>query len=231
MKPIKLFALPVFFCGLFIVSTFPFQSCEKDKDDNKNVCDTCIIECDTCLQVYKPNIYIYPTGMTQLEVNLDFPMGGQITESIPEYNTGWTVTVDTTGLIDNEYNYLFYESIQPNIWQQTEGWIIRKDSLEIFFTGNLTNFGFRGREIQDFIDYWIPRFVDYEFYLIYPQNKMIIDNVIKLSFSKEPANVLRLFYLVAGYNIKPNIKLTLPEMNTHFERKGFFVTEWGVILK
>ena len=36
--------------------------------------------------VKKPNIYIYPTEKINLAVNITFPLGGRVTESIPEYN-------------------------------------------------------------------------------------------------------------------------------------------------
>ena len=181
--------------------------------------------------VYKPNIYIYPKEITQLFVNIDFPIGGEIITSIPEYGTGWDVTVDTNGLIDNKYNYLFYESIQPDVWQLNEGWIVKRSDLKDFFDENMSNSGFFGEEIQDFTDYWIPRLTDSEYYALYPQNSMIIESVIALSFSKEPDNLLRLFYVVKGVNTMPSSKLTEPKIDKLFDRKGFFVVEWGVILK
>lgn len=222
MKTIKFFGFPLVLIGLLVMSTFPFQSCDPDNDDNDR---------DTNIVVYKPNIYIYPNEKIQLVVNLDFPSGGEILTSIPEYGTGWNITVDTNGLIDNVYTYLFYESIQPDIWQQTEGWIVKRADLENFFNGNMFNYGFSGNEIQDFNDYWIPRLTDYEFYVIYPQNSMIIEDVIELSFSKEPDNLLRLFYVIKGLDYMPGNKLNEPKADIQFEREKFFVLEWGVILK
>ncbi len=225
MKTIKLFGLPILLFGFLIISTIPFQSCEPDDDEDDDV------NCDTCHMVYKPNIYIYPKEITQLFVNIDFPIGGEIITSIPEYGTGWDVTVDTNGLIDNKYNYLFYESIQPDVWQLNEGWIVKRSDLKDFFDENMSNSGFFGEEIQDFTDYWIPRLTDSEYYALYPQNSMIIESVIALSFSKEPDNLLRLFYVVKGVNTMPSSKLTEPKIDKLFDRKGFFVVEWGVILK
>ena len=224
MRTIKFFGLPLLLFGLLIISTIPFQSCEPDDDDDNN-------ECDTCNVVRKPNIYIYPTETTQIRINLNFPLGGEVITSIPEYGTGWNVTVDSTGLIDDIYNFLFYESIQPDIWQQYEGWIVKRTDLMKFFNENMTNYGFFGNEIQDFTDYWIPRLTDYEYYAIYPQNSMIIESVIALSFSKEPDNLLRLFYVVKGDNTMPSSKLAESKIDKLFDREGFFVVEWGVILK
>jgi len=220
MKTVKFFGFPILIVGLLIISTIPFQGCQPEDDDIND-----------SIVVYKPNIYIYPQEKTTMSVKINFPEGGEIIESIPDYGNGWNITVDTNGLIDNSYSYLFYESIQPAIWQQKEGWIIKKTDLKGFFNNNLAGYGFFGQEIHDFNDYWIPRLTGSEFYAIYPQNKMIIENVIKLSFSKEPDNLLRLFYVIQEVTDIPSSKPAEPKVNKLFEREKFFVVEWGVILK
>jgi hypothetical protein len=222
MKTIKILGIPlVFFIYLIIV--MPFQSCDPEDDCEDEP------QCDTCVMVYKPNIYIYPEEDIQLAVKLDFPMGGKIVTSIPEYVNSWNITVDKNGLINNIYSYLFYESTQPDIWQKNNGWIMEKTELEAFFRSNMTAYGFLGQEIEDFIDYWIPRLDNYGYYSICPQTAELIDKVIKLSFSKQPENILRLFYVIEGFDNLPEI-IVEPTINS-FERKNFFVTEWGVVLK
>lgn len=62
----------------------------------------------------------------------------------------------------------------------------------------MSNYGFCGREIKDFTDYWIPKLKDYEYYEIYPQEKNIIDIVIALEISETPDAVLRQLYLIRG---------------------------------
>ena len=146
MKPYPILIL-VF--GLFILFTLPFQSCKPDDEENNE--DDGI--CDTCIVVYKPNIYIYPQEKTELTVTLNFPKGGNIITSIPEYKNGWDVTVDPDGWINDSFYYLFYESRQPDVWQQNEGWVVEKNQLETFFTENLAEYGFAENEIQDFTDY------------------------------------------------------------------------------
>lgn len=206
--------------GLLFFGTITFHSCEPEPD-----------YCDTCIQVLKPNIYLYPTENTILSVSLTFPASGRITASIPDYRKGWLVSVETNGIINNKYEYLFYESEQPDVWQTTEGWIINVADLEQFFTENLLKYGFIGREIQDFTDYWIPKLKGYEYYEIYPQGKKIIDSVIALEITKTPDSVLRLFYLIRGTSSATNDEITSPADNTPFIRNGFCVTEWGVVLK
>ncbi len=214
---IRKFAGLLFLIFMYMIMTIPFQSCNPDED-----------EIDTSGYVYKPNLYIYPKEKMDLSVKLLFPKGGKILISIPEYGAGWNVSVDTNGLINDSCSYLFYESTQPDIWQREYGWIIQADDLEAFFRQNMTDYGFKGREIDDFIDYWIPRLNEYPFYSIYPQTKTLIDDVIELDFSKQPDNILRLFYVIKGHN-QFQEQLLAPEIDG-FSRDAYFVTEWGVIL-
>lgn len=180
--------------------------------------------------VYKPNIYIYPEVETELEVKLNFPKGGNVIASIPAYGNGWQVNVKPGGRIDNKYNYLFYESEQPDVWQRTEGWCVAKSELKDFFERNLANWGFAGREITDFTDYWIPRLDEAAYYAIYPQHSDIIKEVIELQLSQEPDHILRLFYVIEKANT-PLTTLEEPMIPCEFNRNGFLVTEWGVILE
>ena len=221
MKTVNLIVL-IFLAITYFIFTSTLQSCKKDDSDSNNDCDTCIV-------AYKPNIYLYPEEKIQLTVNLDFPKGGKVIKSIPEFGKGWNVSIDTNGLINNSYTYLFYESSQPDVWQREYGWSINVDKLDLFFRKNLTIYGFKANEIEDFIDYWIPRLKESDYYSIYPQTNSIINEVIELKISKKTDNLLRLFYLIKGYK-NPQIKLKTPIIN-YFERKGFFVTEWGVILE
>ena len=180
-------------------------------------------------QEYKPNIYIYPEQTIDLDVSLDFPQGGEVTTSIPEYGAGWSVTVEPSGLIDGKYDYLFYEAQNPDMYQYDNGWVVSQDELESFFRDNLAQTCFIKKEIDDFVDYWIPLLRDYPYYAIYPQYSKDIDKMIRLGFSIQPDNVLRLFYSIKGLDSK-NVSLPAPEI-PQFARTGFVVAEWGVVIK
>ena len=221
MKNIKLKFLGIPFLFLmYLTSTVPLQSCDKPEDncDNKD-----------SMVVYKPNVYIYPNEKIQLNVKLKFPQGGRVVASIPKYDKAWNVSVDTNGLIDNKYTYLFYESSQPNVWQKKEGWLIPTSDLEGFFKENMKKYGFAENEIKDFVTYWIPKLKNYKYYLIYPETQDLINQVITLDLSKQPDNLLRLFYYIKGTNFS-SAELTKPEIES-FNRKGYYITEWGVILE
>jgi hypothetical protein len=179
--------------------------------------------------VRKPNIYLYPKITSNLSVTLDFPMGGAILHSIPLYSGGWNISVEPSGKIDQKYDYLFYESSNPDAYQYSSGWIVSRDTLTSFFSNNLLLAGFNPREKDDFIEYWIPKLREYQYYVIYPQFADEIEKVIRLKISKQPDNILRLFYVIQGTNI-PGKTLSTPKI-PRFERNGFIVAEWGVILK
>jgi hypothetical protein len=179
--------------------------------------------------VRKPNIYLYPTKICSLTIKLELPLGGKIIDSEPIYKDGWAVKVSPSGKINDQYDFLYYEAICPEVYQYQSGWIICKDSLSGFFSTNLSNTGFNDAEKNDFIEYWIPRLSDYEYYIIYPQYSQEIEKIIQIKSSIKPDNILRLFYVIKGTNNNQN-KFSTPSIPS-FNRNGFVITEWGVVIK
>lgn len=178
--------------------------------------------------VEKPNIYLYPAENIDLCIDLEFPQDGRIVESVPDYLDGWCVSVDPSGKIDNAYDFLFYESVQPDVWQYDKGWCVKRESLKTFFESNMANCNFSEKEINDFTDYWIPLLKEYEYYSVFPQFTGRIDQVIHLNFSVQPDNVFRLFYGLQGASEYKD----LPEPQIEkINRNGFAVVEWGVFMK
>ena len=175
-------------------------------------------------QAYAPNIYLYPETTITANVSLSFPNGGHVTESSPPYGNGWTVTVSPEGIIDNEYDYLFYEASLPSNLSMDYGWLLTTDNLENEFRVLLANLGFIGREIDDFVDYWVPILDDAPYYGFYPQD---INSLIELTINPAPVNTLRELFLVrALYN---EIDIPAPPDNGLFNRDGYVAVEWGVI--
>jgi len=179
--------------------------------------------------VRKPNIYIYPEVDRQIKIVLSFPLGGKVIQSIPEYNSGWHVFVTQDGLIDNKFDYLFYEGSNPDRTQKRDGWIIKKEELKSFFEMNMKESGFKQKEIKDFTEYWIPILIDYNYYEIYTQYKKQMDKMVNINSSPEADHIFRLIYLIKGRN-DSNLNLPAPIVETA-KREGFYLMEWGVIIK
>ncbi|MDD3807569.1 MAG: hypothetical protein PHE86_06000 [Candidatus Marinimicrobia bacterium] len=130
------------------------------------------------------------------------------------------------GRIDNIYDFLFYEASVSDLWQVEQGWGVSREDLSGFFLENLSAYGFNNREIDDFLEYWIPLLNGSPYYAIYPQYTSHIADVITLTISKTPDSVLRLFYVIKEVSeVKTLSEPVIPE----FDRIGFAVTEWGVI--
>jgi hypothetical protein len=178
--------------------------------------------------VEKPNLYLYPEAETEVTVRLGFPAGGGITISEPTYADGWTVSVAPDGEIEGGYGHLFYEAQVPPDWQFDRGWVVQQRQLEEFFNENLAAGGFNERETADFIEYWVPRLDDKAFYVIYPQYARDIEPLITLTIEPEPAEILRLYYVISGVDLVDRY-VPEPEIPS-FHRSGFTVCEWGVVL-
>lgn len=178
----------------------------------------------------KPNIYIYPVKTTCMNVSLQFPKGGTVIESIPPYGNGWKdLIVDPNGNIEGIYSYLYYEAAVDDHWQYDQGWLIAQKDLKVFFRCCMLDYGFSAHEIHDFIVYWIPRLSEHAYYEIYPQTRDIMDEIMPLTLSVEPDHILRVSFVLKGRHNKLKI-MRRPVVNP-FEREGFVVTEWGVVLK
>lgn len=178
--------------------------------------------------VDKPNIYLYPETAIELDVSISFPRTGEVVTSIPEYHEQWKkLQIEPNGTIDGQYEFLFYESMQPNFFQRTKGWIVERKNLEAFFRNNLKESGFIQTEIDDFIEYWIPLLTDLKYFAIYPQYNEQLDPLIQLNFSKQPDSILRLTYVIEKL-CSSEIKLEEPEILS-FKRVGFVIAEWGVV--
>jgi len=191
--------------------------------------DIVLDDSEYCEDVDKPNIYLYPEEAIELDVEIVFPNGGMVVDSVPDYGDGWHVTVEPSGLIDGQYEYLFYEGSLGDYSQYDAGWVVPVEELEGFFRDNMALTGFTEKEIDDFVEYWIPRLTDYPYYAMYPQYNDQLEDMLRLEFSIQPDSLIRLIYCIRGL-ADGNLSLAEPTVPV-FEREGFTVAEWGVILK
>ena len=181
------------------------------------------------IPVEKPNIYVYPLETMHLSITLSFPNGGHLTSSDPDYGDGWHVVVEPSGVIDGSYDYLFYESRNPDFCQYDVGWVVACGDLQTFFENNMTDAGFSEKEVDDFLEYWVPLLTKYPHYAIYPQYAEDMAQMIKICCSPEPDNSFRLVYAIRG--IHSNTVNLLEPVTRAARREGFFIMEWGVILR
>lgn len=171
-----------------------------------------------------PNIYLYPESTTNVRIELGFPFGGQIVESKPYYDNGWDINVTPDGMINEQYEYLFYEVLMSTPLNHRAGWLLDGSSFEGELRGLLSSRGFVGREIDDFVEYWVPRLEGSPWYAVYPQDA---ESMITLDISPRPDNILRALFLIRPLAYQVSIPAP-PDQGT-FVRKGFTVIEWGVI--
>jgi hypothetical protein len=174
--------------------------------------------------VKKPAVYLYPTE--QMNISVKVEVNGCLTLTDPPYNTGWNVNAAPDGLIDNKYDYLFYEANLNKIELPEEGWIVEYKKLENWFDEFLPQLGLDTKEKNQFKEYWLKDLKKANYYEIkLLDNKFLADNM-KLIISPEPETILRLnFYFKPVFEFK---EIKNPVVSKVL-RNGFTVIEWGGI--
>ncbi|MCP4703799.1 MAG: hypothetical protein GY865_04240 [candidate division Zixibacteria bacterium] len=177
------------------------------------------------ITILAPNIYLYPETTTDISVDISFPNGGHIVESDPPYINGWNVSVTPDGIIDGEYNYLFYDTKQPAQLNILSGWLLDGTKLESELRFIMMNLGYVGREVDDFVEYWIPKIGPTPYLAMHPQD---VESQITLTIEPVPDNLLRMLFLFRPLDEPIELEeLPLPDA---IQRNGFTAIEWGGIL-
>lgn len=174
-----------------------------------------------------PNIYLYPEIEGKVSVRLELPDNSTIIKAIPDYSEGWSVNVMPEGKVDGQYDYLFYETSLFIEKKATTGWIVQGGDLANEFTQILKAYGFVGREIEDFNQFWVPFYSSAErtaaWFAVYPQDA---ERMSRLVISPKPDTLMRMLLKIRPLN-KP-ISLQAPKI-VPVVRNGFTVVEWGVL--
>jgi hypothetical protein len=187
--------------------------------------DTVYLEEDLIIE--KPAIYIYPDSDRRYEVILELAEDTELTASIPEYGSGWDVFVETTGLIDHEYDYLFYEASIQEAPEFNSGWCFDTKDLEEELTEILISLGLNLKETEDFLDHWLGRLTEYEYYSVYTLTGESLDRYVELRVHPGPDAILRFWLFFEG----SSEYVTVPEFKaTGFQRGSNTVVEWGGVL-
>jgi len=172
-----------------------------------------------------PNLYLYPETVTEVSVRLGFPQGGAVVVSEPPYGDGWQVQVAPDGIIDGQWGYLFYEARLPRRVQTEQGWVFDGGTVEADLRALLARLGFRGREIDDFVDYWVPHLETSPWWAAYPMEP---EALVALTIDPVPLQVHRVWlYLVP---LAGPVSLPEPTLPAPLDREGFVAVEWGVVL-
>jgi hypothetical protein len=177
----------------------------------------------------KPVIYLYPEKTTEVQVQLE--IGGDFLFTYPNYEKGWNVTAEPNGILhqgDKTFNYLFWEGKTrfPAVSQTTEGFVRSTNELTAFFEEKLSQLGLNGREVQDFITYWVPRMQQYPRHCIRFVLNDEYNEMAAIKVSPRPDCTIRVFMLWEP--LQPDQTITVKEQTLPvLERKGFTLVEWG----
>ncbi len=174
----------------------------------------------------KPAVYLYPEQDSIVNVKLD--VNGKIIKDIPPYNNGWRVFVTKEGIIEDKYDYLFYEAELKRITLTNKGWVVKYSELESWFDTNLRELGLNNKEIFQFKEYWLERLPESNYYEIKLFDNDFLKDNMNLIITPEPDSIIRL-----NFNFKPLNKITRIKEPTIItpQRTGFTVVEWGGILE
>ncbi len=174
--------------------------------------------------VKKPAVYLYPLETSNIQVKVE--VKGKLTLTEPLYDNGWNVNVSPDGLIDNKYDYLFYEADLNKIELPDEGWIVEFKKLENWFDEYLPQLGLNSKETEQFKEYWLKDLKKANYYEIKLLDNKFLEENMKLIISPEPQTLIRLnFYFKPVFEKR---ELKEPSI-TKSERNGFTVVEWGGI--
>ena len=178
----------------------------------------------------KPVIYLYPTQIERVRVQLDYK--GKLIADYPEYNydtNGWKVTAHPDGTIINsdgkEYSYIFWEGIPDKEidYDLSKGFIVKGEDTVNFLQQTLSKMGLIPKEYNEFIVYWYPKMKDNAYNLIHFAEEEYTD-IATLTITPKPDSMLRVFMVYKP--LEEPVQIQEQDLKS-FERKGFTVVEWG----
>ena len=175
----------------------------------------------------KPVIYLYPEEETDVSVSVNFPLGGELTCTYPEYIDGWNVTAEPDGTLydanGDEYYCLYWEGRCNDMMTGDTGFCVAGADTAKFLREKLMYIGLTAREANEFIIYWLPRMQDNPYNVITLHTEDYTASV-PLTVSPAPDTQIRVFMTYRASDKPVDIpEQTLP----HYGRSGFTLVEWG----
>lgn len=175
----------------------------------------------------KPVIYLYPEVKTEVSVSVDFPNGGGLTCTYPEYGEGWKMTALPDGTLydesGNEYYCLYWEGAGLPLSDLGEGWCVSGEDTAEFLREKLLEIGLTAREANEMIIYWLPILQKNPYNLI-SFHFEDYDCTAPLTVSPNPDTLIRVFMTYTPLEEPTEPK---PQDLPHYEREGFTLVEWG----
>ena len=177
----------------------------------------------------EPILYLYPTKQTDISVSVKAEGGIYKSDPLISSN-GWNVSAEPTGKLTNktdgkEYKYIFWEGITKPLFIENTGYIIRKDSIELFLRKELAHKGLIKNEIDDFLLGWLPKFKSNEYYFISFIDQAKIDELFPLVIEPKPETIIRVY--IDSYGLNVPIEVNKPAKHNKVTRKGYSAIEWG----
>jgi hypothetical protein len=175
----------------------------------------------------KPNIYLYSDRDLPARVRLTPEYAITVSEPLYQPGKGWQAEI-RNGSLNGKGDYLFYEAVVPDsVWQKERGYVIPAAYREQDMASMLGQYNFNEKETVEFIEYWSQNLAEDMDYVFYPQETGAVDRVMPLSISPVPDHVSRIWFYAEPFVSTPE-PVTSPET---IVREGFYVVEWGVMIR
>ena len=180
----------------------------------------------------KNRLYIF-TRQKKTKINIKLNFRGNLSYSYPEYQDGWNITAEPSGLITNnnnkKYKYLFWEGEYKNkslLNKFTDGFIIQGKKTSEFLDSTLTVIGLNYQERNDFIVYWLPRMKDNKYNFIHFMINSECNKIAEFDINPKPDTEIRVYMIFSKISEYKKINKQKLERSI---RTGFIMTEWGGI--
>lgn len=178
----------------------------------------------------EPIIYLYPEQETEISIKLDTNLV-ELVGSKPEYNTGWAVTAFPSGKIidqgNNIYPYIFWEGTLKYLPEKNDGFVVKKENVEISFKKTLPKLGLNEQETIDFIKAWTPKLKVAPYYFITFHNTKTVNIYAPLNVQPTPTTVIRI--LMEYKPLNEYTEVAPFKYDKTPQRNGFTLVEWGGI--
>lgn len=176
----------------------------------------------------KPAIYLYPQKTSQVTVKIQ--PKGELLKTDSLYNpilSGWKVTANPNGLINNTLPYLYYEAMLQ-INTPTKGYYVAYNNLFTFVKKYVIDLGLNENEANEFVGFWETKLPVSPYYFVSHLDKDIINSIYPLTINPTPDTLLRVeIYFKPAYT---PLSINSPSIPNITKRTGFTAVEWGGIL-